>query len=343
MRSEDSNMSIDEGRRIAMERFGLSSETRDYNIYRILKLARRAYGAAAVGFSIRVRGGESFIALAGADLQVPTFATPMCKTCLDQGQFTLLSDLSDRVNELNCPSLNQLDLRAYIGMPVLSPDKRVIGVMSLFFDRPIENFSEEDRHFLNDYVRLLEDSLIMRGLSIRDPLTQMFNRRYMEQQASIEWRRALRLQVPISVAMIDVDYFKQYNDSAGHSSGDTTLIHLAECIEKHCQRAGDAACRYGGEEFAVILPLTSADQAKNLCERIRREFELLAIPHPARGNEPVTISCGVTTKESASEMEGSSIEKSFQEADEALYGAKDRGRNRVMHFTEFNDYALDDR
>lgn len=117
----------------------------------------------------------------------------------------------------------------------------------------------------------------MRSLSIRDPLTGLFNRRYLEQQANIEWRRALRLRVLFTVAMMNVDHFKVFNHTAGHLTGDRVLIELAAVINKVCLRAGDSACRFGGEELAIILPMTSGPGAEALTGRIKSEFPQLNI------------------------------------------------------------------
>lgn len=331
-RKNDIDMPLSESRKISMERFGLSSESKDYNLYRILDLTRRYLNAKAAAFSIPVRGGSAILEFAGGNIQEHATASKGCTSTNSNREMTVLSGPSLAHWHKECPSISGLNLTGYVGTPIFSPDGAVKGVMSVFFEGDFRPPTADQVKALNDFGRLIEDSLILRSLSIRDPLTQMFNRRYLEDQADTEWRRALRLQVPLSFAMIDVDHFKLYNDTAGHQAGDDVLIALANVISKACQRAGDSACRYGGEEFAVILPMTSAEDAKALMAKISQEFKALSIIHPGLDKECVSFSCGVTTKTDAEEMDDSNVRSCFKEADIALYTAKECGRNKIVHY-----------
>jgi len=315
-----------------MERFGLSSESKDYNLYRILSLACQFLGAKAASFSIPVRGGSAILEYAGGEIMEPATASRGCVVTHSNREMTILSGPSIAGWSEDCPTLSSINLSGYTGVPIFNPDSVVQGVMSVFFEGNFTPPTTAKIQALSDFGRLIEDSLVMRSLSIRDPLTQMFNRRYLEDQANIEWRRALRLQVPLSFAMVDVDHFKLYNDSAGHQAGDEALVALAKVISKACQRAGDSACRYGGEEFAIILPMTSSEDAEALMAKIAEEFAALSITHPGMSNESVTFSCGITTKTAPEEMDASDVKTCFFEADKALYEAKNTGRNRIVHY-----------
>lgn len=331
-RKNDIELPLSESRKISMERFGLSSESKDYNIYRILNLACQFLGAKAASFSIPVRGGSAILEFAGGNIQEPAIASRGCTTTHVNREITILSDASLAEWVGQCPTISHVKLAGYIGIPIFNPESVVQGVMSVFYEGVFSKPTSEQIQALSDFGRLIEDSLVMRSLSIRDPLTQMFNRRYLEDQASIEWRRALRLQVPLSFAMIDVDHFKLYNDTAGHQAGDEVLIALAAVILKTCQRAGDSAYRYGGEEFAIILPMTSASDAEALMANIAKEFAALSISHSGLNKGVVTFSCGITTKTDAEEMDVTDVKSCFLEADHALYYAKGHGRNKIVHY-----------
>ena len=268
---------------------------------------------------------------AGGSIQEPATASLGCITTYSNRELTIISDSTISSWAVQCPSLSEMALTGYVGVPVFNPDSAIKGVMSVFYEGEFSTPNTEHTQILNDFGRLIEDSLLMRSMSIRDPLTQMFNRRYLEEQASIEWRRALRLQVPISFALLDVDHFKLYNDTAGHQAGDEALISLANVIMKVCQRAGDSACRYGGEEFAIILPMTDADAAEMLIEKIAQEFSALSIAHPGLSNDNITFSCGITTKVNAQDLKATDFKGCLIEADKALYYAKEAGRNKTIH------------
>jgi diguanylate cyclase (GGDEF)-like protein len=330
----DGNLSLEECRKISMERFGLSSETRDFNIYRILNLAKETTNALAAGFAVSVKDRAALLALAGLPLREPAAASPGCQTTIRKGLNTTLQNIDITEWRQICPSLQGGSIHNYIGLPVYNSQREVIGSFSLFFGSTSPTFSEELFKTLNDFCRLIEDSLALRSLSIRDPLTGLFNRRYLEQQANIEWRRALRLHVPFTVAMLDVDHFKAFNDTAGHLAGDRVLIELAAVINKICLRAGDSACRFGGEEFAIILPMTSGPDAEVLIGRIKSEFAQLNFDHPAFENKLVTFSAGITTKDTKEDLEKIDIATCFREADKALYAAKNQGRNRTLHYKD---------
>jgi len=160
-----------------------------------------------------------------------------------------------------------------------------------------------------------------------DSLTKLANRRYFDEALSSEFYRAKRSGDPLSLIMIDIDHFKQFNDTYGHLAGDDCLRQVAAAIETIVLRAPDIAARYGGEEFVVILPGTDHQGAATVAEKIRSAVEKLAIPHSAYpAAEYVTISLGVATIPGA---EMSAPESVVALADKSLYFAKERGRNRV--------------
>ncbi|NJL67362.1 MAG: diguanylate cyclase [Microcoleus sp. SM1_3_4] len=161
-----------------------------------------------------------------------------------------------------------------------------------------------------------------------DGLTQVANRRRFDEYLLQEWRRLARHHAPISLIMCDVDFFKRYNDGYGHLAGDDCLKQVAAAIAGALKRPGDLAARYGGEEFAVILPHTDAVGAFCVAEEIRARVFGLQIPHGNSAvNSCVTMSLGVAT---AVPVPLSAPEELIAAADEALYCAKERGRDRVI-------------
>jgi diguanylate cyclase (GGDEF)-like protein len=159
-----------------------------------------------------------------------------------------------------------------------------------------------------------------------DGLTRVLNRRAFDARLAEEWQRAVRNDEPLALAMIDVDYFKVYNDRRGHPAGDDALRRVAAAAAASLQRAGDRFARYGGEEFAFILPSTPLARAIEAAERVREAVAALAIPHPVGKGGRVTVSVGVAAAEPAS---GGTVAQLIAAADKELYAAKAAGRDRV--------------
>jgi len=165
-------------------------------------------------------------------------------------------------------------------------------------------------------------------LSTLDGLTGIANRRTFEKFLEREWKSSMRHTQPATAIMMDIDFFKLYNDTYGHQAGDDCLKKVARTIEKSLRRPGDLVARYGGEEFVAILSDTSQKGAFGLAEKVRASVEALKIPHQASPvNKFVTISLGVASRV-PERGDASSI--LISEADQSLYKAKQEGRNRVM-------------
>jgi len=170
-------------------------------------------------------------------------------------------------------------------------------------------------------------ALALREQSMSDGLTGIANRRHFDQALDKELRRARRSGKPLSLLMIDIDFFKAYNDHYGHQRGDDTLVKVASALAARLQRPLELLARYGGEEFTVILPDTARAQALHVAEALRLLVEQLAIAHGAAGaGETVTISIGVAT---SIQPRGAEAFLLIGAADRALYAAKRRGRNCI--------------
>lgn len=208
----------------------------------------------------------------------------------------------------------------YINKPVRKIELRARIRSVLRLKQEIDHRKARERE-LQVLTRKLEQ------LSNLDGLTHLPNRRCFDRIWAKEWRRAVRQAKPISIMMIDIDFFKLYNDCLGHLMGDMSLKKVAAAISETLIRPGDFMARYGGEEFVVILPDTDMATACRIGEQVRRTVAELKIEHKAsRIDDILTISIGIAGTLPCGKVESRSL---LSAADEALYEAKRRGRNRV--------------
>lgn len=181
---------------------------------------------------------------------------------------------------------------------------------------------------IRNHILLKQQADLLESLSLLDALTDIPNRRRFDEALVTEWARAKRDATPLSLIMIDIDHFKQYNDYYGHGAGDNCLQMVAAELAKGVVRPGDLVARYGGEEFIVILPETDQEAAGQIAERLRERIEKLSIAHIyPKPSSIVTISAGVATQTEI--PENLSAQMLHEAADKALYMAKAGGRNRV--------------
>jgi diguanylate cyclase (GGDEF)-like protein/PAS domain S-box-containing protein len=182
---------------------------------------------------------------------------------------------------------------------------------------------------------LLASNKLLGEIATTDALTGIGNRRGFDEALAREWHRAKRLNSGLALLLLDVDEFKSFNDSQGHPQGDRCLTRIAACLRENLGRATDFVGRYGGEEFAALLPDLDGDGSGALVvgERLRRAVERLSIPHPASRHGIVTISVGVATawpRHAALSSPGALASSLVNDADAALYAAKVAGRNQVI-------------
>ena len=164
----------------------------------------------------------------------------------------------------------------------------------------------------------------LRQQSIRDPLTGLFNRRYLEETLTIEVERTKRVNAAFSIIMLDLDHFKLFNDTQGHEAGDAVLQALGSFLQRSV-RGGDIVCRYGGEEFTVILPGASLAVGQQRAELLCAGIRTLQVDLKGHPLGPLTLSAGIASFPT----HGDSGELVLQAADVALYQAKNDGRDRA--------------
>jgi two-component system chemotaxis response regulator CheY len=209
-----------------------------------------------------------------------------------------------------------------------------------YLSKPVDPFAVQTRLVAADRVTALHRQVVdiqaqleqanvdATRRSLTDPLTELGNRRRMEEDLTSAQARAVRVNRGYGVALFDVDHFKLYNDHYGHLAGDEVLRQIAQCFDK-AVRAGESVYRYGGEEFLLLLPECSVEGAVVAAERLRQAVAETAVSHASRPTAPrvVTLSGGVSCWEPGFP---SSVADLLHQADQALFAAKSAGRNRVV-------------
>lgn len=175
-------------------------------------------------------------------------------------------------------------------------------------------------------MAIVEKTHTYKYFADQDGLTGLANRRYFDKLLEAEWFREQRHQRPLALIMVDVDYFKQYNDTYGHRAGDAALVKVAEVLMRFARRPGDLAARYGGEEFVVMLAETGVNDVGMMAEKIRSEVMNLKIPHSKGVVDVLTVSLGAAATIPSEDKDKVNL---LTAADEALYRAKQSGRNQV--------------
>ena len=246
-------------------------------------------------------------------------------------------------SEMNCAHLGKDVPASYLCIPMMAQGE-TLGVLHLRSEPPDANPSErrpnaQDRHFTSskqqlavtvaEHIALSIASLklreTLRHQAIRDPLTCLYNRRYMEETIERELHRAARNGAPLGIIMFDIDHFKELNDSFGHSAGDAFLRELGTFLMANV-RQEDIACRYGGDEFILVLPECSIETTRERAEQVREGFKRLGVKYHGQGLRAVTLSLGVAVFSA----HGLTAESLLRKADQALYRAKAEGRDRVV-------------
>jgi len=306
------------------------------------KSARKVFSASTAGalfvFNSSHNAAEAAASWGGGYASEQVFPSEAC-WALRRGQAHWSEHPGDGAM---CPHLSDPVAASYLCVPMVARGE-TLGILHVQYDRSasargteaFETLQESQKRLavaVAGQVGLSLGSLRMwetlRDQSIRDPLTGLFNRRFLQESLDREWERAKRKKLPLSVVILDLDHFKRFNDVCGHDAGDAILRSMAELFLQHYRRE-DVVCRYGGEEFAIILPEASAKDAAKRCEELRVSARKLEVVHKGRTLDPVTFSIGIA----AYPEHASTVEELLRIADACLYKSKSRGRNRVTTAT----------
>ena len=255
---------------------------------------------------------------------------------LETGKALVVEDI-DRAGLKAAPLQRKYKSKSFISYPITIGGRK-IGVLNVTDKTGGGKYDEVDLSLLDiigpqvalalERAEWQERATEFQLMSITDPLTGLLNRRYLQERLNEELNRSKRYEYPMSFLMIDIDDFKSYNDRNGHQAGDLALQITARCL-KVALRSADVACRYGGEEFCILLPQTPASEALVIAERMRQRVMETDYPHAkAQPLGAVSISIGV----SSFSHHIDTAERVIAAADRALYNAKGQGKNRVEFY-----------
>jgi diguanylate cyclase (GGDEF)-like protein len=243
-----------------------------------------------------------------------------------------LHEAFDPQSALLCSHLIHSQQAGYLCLP-LTVQGETLGVLSL-----MENASRKEKYPLDlqqlvvtvgETIKLSLSNLKLRDelrqQAIHDPLTDLFNRRYLEETLPRDLYQAQRRNTPLSVVMLDLDGFKQFNDSFGHGPGDALLRELGRALREPLRKS-DIACRYGGDEFLLVLPDSSTTDTQARLEEIRTSLKRLQIRHGEQVLGMITLSAGIAQ----TPEHGTTTNELLQAADEAMYAAKQSGGDRIV-------------
>lgn len=316
----------------AIADLGLTDDAFERSYDEIVTLTRLATGMPICLFSVVDEYRQFFKAGIGLDVRETPREMAFCAWAINQENLDQAYVVEDAErNELfadNALVTGEPNIRFYAGIPIRAPNRLPVGTVCVI-DRQARECTDDMQKALKSAQILLEDALLLHAQSVRDHLTQLYNRRYFDLALEREWRRSYRRLLPMSVLFVDVDHFKTYNDTYGHKAGDAALKRIAEALNGSTHRAGDILARYGGEEFVMVLPETDPEGAARFAEIARAAVEELKIPHSGSPFRHVTASVGAATALNQRQL-GMEPEQIMIDADEALYEAKHQGRNRVV-------------
>ena len=261
-------------------------------------------------------------------LSEKVFAPDEC-WALRRGRLHLVDDPGA---EMSCRHVSQPLQAGYLCVPLMAQSKamgilylQATGLIPSDLKEPTTQIAATLGEGMASALANLKLRETLQSQAIRDSLTGLFNRRYLEETLERELHRVKRLGFPLGVVMIDLDHFKQYNDNFGHNAGDELLVALGHLILS-LVRAEDIPCRFGGEEFLLIIPGASLEVTLGRAEQLRLGVKQLHEQHPGKLLHPVTLSAGVAVFPG----HGESADVLIRAADAALYQAKREGRDRVV-------------
>ena len=263
-----------------------------------------------------------------SSFSIPLSSSPIMEAAVLRGQYIREQDFS--TSSYYRGADNPLFKKGYFVSIPLMIEQEIVGVLNIN-DVGQDSFDVGDLDFilnLSEFIAMSISNAVLyeqtNKLAVTDGLTGVTNRQSLMKSLQIEFERSKRYNSPLSLILLDVDHFKDVNDTYGHQKGDEILIAFASLLKKAC-RANDIAARYGGEEFVMVLPQSNAQGAFKIAERVREEIMKISFT----GNESnfaVTVSCGVAEFNKDYE----SINKLITVADRALYEAKNGGRNKTI-------------
>ena len=341
---------MDPKRLAAVRDSGLLDSPPEESFDRLTRLAAKLTGAPVTFVSLVDAGRDFYKSAIGLGEPLSTTrqlsGRTFCHHALVAKEALILEDVTQLPVFRDVPTVDSLGIRAYAGIPLKTEDGEVLGSFCAVDFKPkrwteweievlielahsamreirlrkaLQDADALNQQLLEQVQRVDELNRALSKMATTDPLTGLNNRRAFDHSLELELAVVARRGTPLSLLMLDVDHFKQINDTFGHDAGDKVLVAIAQALSG-CARVIDVVARVGGEEFAVILPNTDAQGAHEVAERMR-----IAVAQSGSLVQPTTVSIGAATLQDKEDALGL-----YARADEALYAAKASGRNRVV-------------
>lgn len=310
------------GRQSALDRLGVVETAREEPFEQIVELVKTTFGVPICAVSLIDHQRQWFKAFRGLAADSTPREIAFCDHAIRAEKPFVVADAAQDARFCDNPLVVGAPfIRSYLGCPLKLPDGHIVGTLCIIDQKP-RAFSEQEIAILCHFANLVIGELELRTIAYTDVLTHMLSRRAWCDGVEKEIGRAFRQASTLSVLMIDLDHFKQVNDTFGHDTGDRVLKKTAQVISK-ALRKHDLAGRLGGEEFAVCLIGAGQETAAAIAERIRQR--VAALEFDGLPEMRCTISVGV-----AELLPEDDLDALLKRADEALYAAKEQGRDQVQ-------------
>lgn len=316
-------------RQAVLEQLHLTGEGFEESFDRLTRLIRYVLGVQTATFTVVDGNRQYFKSLQGLEVRETSRDMAFCAHAILGDGIFVVPDASKDPRFMDNPLVTGAPhIRFYAGIPIRAHNRLAIGTLCAIDDHPRELMPEQSA-LLQDLGGMLEETLLLRSLSVKDALTGLFNRRYFDEFFEREWRRGHRSTLPLSVLLINIDHFKSYNDTQGAEAGDRTVKLVAHHLSSQLRRGGDIVARYDDAQFVIVLPETNAVEAAGVAVHLRESVQKLAISHPSSPGRVMTISVGGACVESREHylLGHASL---LARADAALREAKQAGRNRAL-------------
>lgn len=309
----------------------MSSDLFEAAYDRVIRMTRRLAGVPICAFSVVDADRQFLKAREGIAFREAPRSIAFCSWAIAQDDLSvpvIVENAAEHPDYKDNPLVTgEPGIRFYAGIPVLAPNQLPVGTVCVIDTKPRE-FDQEISQALHDAKALLEDALILQSRAVRDPLTGLYNRSYLNEGLEREWSQAYRYLLPLSVVIIDVDHFSGYNACYDEARGDEVLMNVATVVQSKASRAGDVAVRYGGNQFALVLPETERSGCTAICEELVQSVRDLHIAHASSERGILTVSVGAVVA-SAHEHLRAGGERLTSLAEAALYAAKAKGQNQA--------------
>jgi diguanylate cyclase (GGDEF)-like protein len=313
---------------------GILDTPQDERFDRLTRIAARVYDADIAFLSFVDDGIQWMKAITGDGIGSSIERErSVCQIMIASGEPLVFGDMQKEPKLDGHPVAPFLPFRFYAGVPLLTLEGAAVGSFCILKREPQDTAGFDVSTLIDlaavamDEVELWRLNQDLERAAQTDGLTGIANRRAFDQALERAIRRARRTNEPLSLLLLDLDYFKLLNDMAGHQAGDDVLRQFAGVLAQAARRPDDMAARYGGEEFALILPATDQTGALEVAQRVRVNLVAARIPHPKAIEGLVTVSIGMATADPGAELAAEAL---VWAADTGLYEAKKAGRNRSV-------------